>query len=212
MTAYHVEDEEMEAAKLWWRRYGRWLTLIVIAGLIGFFSWKGWQYHISQNDSKASAIYSKLQTDQQSKQWETNADTLIHQYGNTPYAALASLMWAKHDVQSGHLNKAAGHLRWVVNHGSQKGLRRIAALRLASVLISLKQPDQALKVLSTGFGDAYLPLTQELRGDAWLSKGDKQKARNAYEEALAGAQSMRLSTHILKMKLNALPAPSSAQG
>lgn len=210
MTAYHVEDEEMEAAKLLWRRYGRWLALIVIAGLIGFFSWKGWQYYSAQRDTKASEIYSRLQSDKP-KQWESNANKLIHQYGNTPYAALASLMWAKRDVLNGHLNKAATHLRWVVNHGSQKGLRRIAALRLARVLITLKQPDQALKLLSSGFGDAYLSFTQELRGDAWLSKGDKQKARNAYEEALAGAQSMGLPTHILKMKLNALPAPP-AQG
>ncbi|AOU98214.1 hypothetical protein BI364_09825 [Acidihalobacter yilgarnensis] len=215
MTAYHVEDEELESAKRWWRRYGRWLVLALVVGLIGFFAWKGWAYYRGREDLKASTLYSQLQTASKrgdAKQWEGQAEVLIRQYDETPYAALASFMLAKQAVLDGHLNAAAKHLRWVVDHGSQKALREIAALRLARVLIAQKKSDEALKLLSSGFSEAYLPLTQALTGDAWLAKGDRVKARDAYEEALAGAQAMGLPTRTLEMKLDALPAPAAQGG
>lgn len=215
MTAYHVDDEELEAAKLWWRRYGRWLTLIVLLGLLGFFSWKGWEYHLGKQDFTASALYSTMlanaQNNNDPQAWEQQANALITHYPSTPYATLSAFMLAKTEVMGGHLGKAATHLRWVMNHGIPKNLREIAALRLARVLIAQNKPDEALKLLASGFGEAYLPLTQEISGDAWMAKGKLQKARDAYEEALAGAQSMGLPTKTLKMKINALPAPK-AQG
>lgn len=214
MTAYHVEDEELEAAKHWWRRYGRWLVLLAVLGLIGFFAWKGWSYYRAQQDLKASELYSSLESVDYAKDkqhWSSMAKTLVAQYSGTPYAALVSLRMAKHAVDENHLPEAAKDLRWVVDHGSQKVLREIAALRLAQVLIAEHKPDEALKLLSSGFSEAYLPLTQELTGDAYMAKNEKQKARDAYEEALAGAQAMGLPTDIIEMKLSALPAPTPAQ-
>lgn len=215
MTAYHVEDEELEAAKHWWRRYGRWLALAAVAGLIGFFAWKGWAYYQAREDKKASALYSQMLSanrQHQDKRWPGQAVDLIKRFSGTPYASLAAFMLAKQAVMDGHLDQAAERLRWVVDHGSQKALRELAVLRLARVLIADKKPDEALKLLSSGFGEAYLPLTQSLRGDAWLAKGERQKARNAYEEALAGAQAMGLPTRDLEMKLDALPAPAAQGG
>lgn len=214
MTAYHVEDEELEAAKHWWRRYGRWLALAAVLGMIGFFAWKGWSYYRSQQDLKASELYSSLESVDYAKDkqhWTSLAEALIAKYSATPYAALASLRMAKHAVDDNRLPEAAKDLRWVVDHGSQKVLREIAALRLAQVLIAEHKPDEALALLSSGFSEAYLPLTQELTGDAYMAKNEKQKARDAYEEALAGAQAMGLPTEILEMKLSALPAPATVQ-
>ncbi|MEJ2654706.1 MAG: tetratricopeptide repeat protein, partial [Acidihalobacter sp.] len=107
---------------------------------------------------------------------------------------------------TGKLDAAAVDLQWVADHGSQQSLQRIAVLRLAQVRIAQKKPDAALSLLKTGFSEAYMPLVKEVEGDAWEVKGNAQRARAAYEQALAGAQIAGLPVDGLKMKIAALAA------
>jgi predicted negative regulator of RcsB-dependent stress response len=210
---YTTEDEDLERIKRWWAAYGRWVTLIVLVGVLGFGSWKGWGYYRTHQAQQASAIYAALQQAAKSddaKGIDQAAKQLIDGYANTPYAALAQLILAKRAVEAGKLDAAAADLQWVADHGSQQSLQRIAVLRLAQVRIAQKKPDAALSLLKTGFAEAYMPLVKEVEGDAWEVKGNAQRARAAYEQALAGAQIAGLPVDGLKMKIAALAA--AAQG
>lgn len=210
---YTTEDEDLERIKRWWAAYGRWVTAIVLVAAVGFGSWKGWGYYRTHQAQQASAIYHSLQQAAQNgdaKGIEQAAGKLVNGYGATPYASLAQLMLAKRAVDGGKLDAAAGDLQWVIDHGSQQSLQRLAVLRLAQVRIAQKKPDAALSLLKTGFAEAYMPLVKELEGDAWEVKGNAQRARAAYEQALAGAKTAGLPVSALKMKIAALAAP--AQG
>ena len=206
---YTTEDEDLERIKRWWATYGRWVTVIVLVAVLGFGSWKGWGYYRTHQAQQASAVYNTLQKavqNNESKAIDKAAQTLVDSYAATPYAALAQMMRAKRAVEAGKLDAAASDLQWVIDKGSQQSLRQLAVLRLAQVRIAQKQPDAALSLLKTGFAEAYLPLVKELEGDAWGVKGNTQRARDAYEQALAGAQTAGLPVDGLKMKIAALGA------
>ena len=206
---YTTEDEDIERIKRWWAAYGRWVTAIVLVAALGFGSWKGWGYYRMHQAQQASAIYNTLQQavqNDEAKAVDKAAQTLVDSYATTPYAALAQMIKAKRAVDAGKLDAAAADLQWVIDKGSQESLRHLAVLRLAQVRIAQKQPDAALSLLKTGFAEAYMPLVKELEGDAWSVKGDAQRARAAYEQALAGAQLAGLPVDGLKMKIAALGA------
>lgn len=210
---YTTEDEDLERIKQWWAAYGRWMVAIVLVAAIGFGSWKGWAYYRMHQAQHASVVYSTLQQALQNndgKAIKRSAAKLVESYAGTPYAALAQLLLAKRAVEAQDLKTAAIDLQWVVDKGSQESLQRIAALRLAQVRIAQNKPDAALALLKKGFGEAYMPLVKELEGDAWALKGNSQRARAAYEQALAGAQLAHLPVDVLKMKIAALG--STAQG
>jgi predicted negative regulator of RcsB-dependent stress response len=210
---YTTEDEDLERIKHWWAAYGRWVTAIVLIAVVGFGSWKGWGYYRKHQAQQASAVYHTLQQAAQNgdtKGIDQAAKKLVDGYSGTPYAALAQLVLAKRAVGAGKFDAAASDLQWVIDHGSQQSLQRLGVLRLAQVRIAQKRPDAALSLLKTGFAEAYMPLVKELEGDAWAVKGDAQRARAAYEQALAGAQTAGLPVSGLKMKIAALA--STAQG
>lgn len=212
---YTTEDEELERIRRWWAAYGRWIVAIVVVAAIGFGSWKGWGYYRQHQSAQASRIYHDLQT-AAGKNDTQGIDKAVKQltqgYAGTPYAALAELLQAKRAVDAGKLTEAAKALQWVVDNGSQPSLQSVARLRLAQVRIAQKQPDAALSLLRTGFGEAYMPLVKELEGDAWVTKGNSQRALAAYQQALAGAQNAGLPLTALKMKIAALSAASQGKG
>ncbi len=76
-------------------------------------------------------------------------------------------------------------------------------LRLARVQVQLKQPDAALKTLESIKGEGWTAIVADLRGEALLSKGDKQGARSAWEAGAKSDASPALS-EMLQMKINNL--------
>ena len=76
-------------------------------------------------------------------------------------------------------------------------------LRLARVQIQLKQADTALKTLESVKGEGWAAIVADLRGEALLSKGDKQGARSAWEAGVKSNASPALS-EMMQMKINNL--------
>ena len=61
----------------------------------------------------------------------------------------------------------------------------------------------ALETLGSGKGEGYAAIVADLRGEALLSKGDKQGARSAWEAGVKSNASPALS-EMLQMKINNL--------
>ncbi len=76
-------------------------------------------------------------------------------------------------------------------------------LRLARVQVQLKQADAALKTLDTIKGEGWAAIVADLRGEALLSKGDKQGARSAWEAGVKSDVTPALS-EMMQMKINNL--------
>ena len=69
--------------------------------------------------------------------------------------------------------------------------------------VQLKQADAALKTLDAIKGEGWAAIVADLRGEALLSKGDKQGARSAWEAGVKSDVTPALS-EMMQMKINNL--------
>ena len=189
MTDYETEEQRVEAIRKWWAENG---TSIILGALLGIgllLGWRGWVYWKQKTAGEASDHYARLVqavADAELESAEREAGLLKVDYGSTPYAAVAALALARLEAQQGALDKAAAELQWVLDNAAQETARQVARLRLARVRTAQQRPDEALALLED-LPEAYMALVEEARGDALLSKGDRDGARVAYDRALAAA-------------------------
>ena len=74
---------------------------------------------------------------------------------------------------------------------------------LARIQVQQKQADDALKTLDSIKGDGWTAMVADIRGEALLSKGDKQGARDAWSKGVASGTSPALR-EMMQMKINNL--------
>lgn len=201
------DSEEFMAAKKFWQTYGRGIVLIVIMVIVGIGVWEGWQYHLNQADKSAANLYFQFGNaiqKHQNKEVEKITRALVKKYPSTPYASLVQLSIAKRNVAHQDWNKAATHLRWVIQHSKEATLVELSRLRLSKVELQSKKYDEALKLLHANYPDSYLPLINELVGNFWYEKGNLGKARVLYQQAFKAAKASELPTSWILLKIKAV--------
>lgn len=219
MDAYRTEDEQVEALKRWWKENGTstLLTIVVVVG--GYFGWQAWTKNKQQQQAAASANYQQLlQVSMELEQDANDAgyatathlvDTLKADYPKTLYAHYAALMQAKLLVEKNDLDAAQEQLRWVLDSDPEPQLRQLAHLRLARILFTAGEPQQALEHMNSADYGEFAPIYYELRGDIHSSLGEPDAARQDYESAIAGTEGNANAAPLVRMKLESLPRDTS---
>lgn len=206
--AYDSDHEQVEALKTWWSENGTSVLVGVVLGIGGLVGWRAWVAY-QENQARAASTYYAAMFEAAAASNEeavlTNTQTLINEYASTPYAALAALELAKTRAGSDDLEAAAEQLRWAIDHARQDTIRDVAKIRLARVLVTQDKHDEALALLVEPLPAAYTGLAEEIRGDVYVAKGEIDKARAAYERAIAGAGG---DLEYLRMKRDDLGDPS----
>ncbi len=193
MTGLKTDEEKAEEIKQWWKDNGSSVLAGIALAIAGTFGWQQWQaYQVTQSE-EASALFSKISTGTAIDKAGT-LDKLINDYGSTPYAAFAFLEKAKDAKDS---ESAIAALRNATN-SKEVNISRIATLRLARMLITEGELDQASNLLNKTLPSAYTSLVEELKGDLHLAKKELDQARQSYDRAIlsAGGDSVKF----LKMK------------
>ena len=205
MSEYRTDEEQAEALKKWWNENGKFIIAGVVIGIGAIFGWRGYNTHQAQQAVEASVLYEQMiiaSREDDSENVAVYANRILENYKSSTYATFATLMLAKQAAETGELDEAETHLRWVLNNSSQEEFEHVARLRLARVLIAgekLDQADKTLKVSNTGdFSSRY----EELRGDIPVKQNRVDEARQAYEKALANSADG--NNPILQMKLDDL--------
>lgn len=204
MSELHTDEERIEQLRDWWKENGRSVIAGVILGVGGLIGWNAWGDYTQSRAEKASAVYASLQEAAKKEAMQdvqTQLAQLQKDYDATPYAGLGSLQAAKLSAQNADLGAAETALRWAYEHATQAGVRDIAGLRLARVLIALGKLDEAQQIADTKFPAAFDSLVDELKGDIYRARGETDKARVAYDRALStaddGAEYLRLKREAL---------------
>lgn len=204
MDVYTTEEEQIEALRRWWKQNGRSVLMLLVLVLLAVFGWRTWMGYETSRAEAASVQYERLMgllETEPAKAVEVGQE-LVGQYPSSTYAALASLSLARVAVEGGDLEQAEAHLRRVAESAKPPELRALAQLRLARVLLAQGQLDEAQKLAETESA-GYRAAFDELRGDIYLARGERGKARAAYTNALAGYD-VPSKQSIVQMKLNDL--------
>mgnify|MGYP001822151280 CR=1 FL=1 len=191
MVEFESEDQQVEAIKKWWKENGASLLLGLGIGVAALLGWREYLAYQTEHSAEASDLFEAVQTQIANETLDdtdiNKADLLKNEYNDTPYAALVSLLLAKHAYDDGDSDSAMTHLRWVIEHSSETDVKYVASLRLARLLIAEKKYDEAEAILlaehPAGFNVGY----EELKGDLYVAKGEIALARVAYDKAINAA-------------------------
>jgi len=207
---YRTEEEQVEALKKWWDENGRSVIVAVIVALGLGLGWQGWQKYQQDAEESASNSYQSmlqlLSSGDESAAGDIAREIKL-EFSRSTYAQFAGLHLARLAVNEGDLVTAESELRWVLGRADQgSDTMLLAQLRLARVLASSGDPEQALSILQSADPGTYAAAYQVALGDTLLLLERADEARQAYESALmlASRGEGQVNLGMLQQKLESL--------
>lgn len=199
-----VNDEQQSLGAL--KQYGGYILSAIILVLAGYFGWTYWQKHGGNIDSAAANDFAKIQSDQNNIETlttqaasdtkaqaqlttaQTNLDKdlgeFVAKHDNSVYTWQALMLQAKQQTDKNDLKAAAATLQKASQLTlKDDGLKAIAILRQAQVLLSDNQADAAQKRLQSPLPAAFEASKLEILGDIANQQGDKKAAATHYQKA-----------------------------
>ncbi|TNV20177.1 tetratricopeptide repeat protein [Buttiauxella sp. B2] len=204
MEIYENENEQVDAVKRFFAENGKALVVGVVLGIGALVGWRYWGSHQAESAMASSLEYQTVTDAVRADQPATliAAEKFAASTKNT-YGALASLELAQKYADNNDLAKAAAQLQQGLSSTSDENLQALINVRLARIQIQQKQSDAALKTLDSIKGEGWVAIIADLRGEALLSKGDKQGARDAWSKGSQTDASPALR-EMMQMKINNL--------
>ena len=199
-----VNDEQQSLSAL--KQYGGYIVSAIMLVLAGYFGWTYWQKHGGNIDTAAANDFAKIQSDQNNIETLTTqaaTDTkaqaqlataqtnlskdlgeFVAKHDNSVYTWQALMLQAKQQTDKNDLKAAAATLQKASQLTlKDEGLKAIAILRQAQVLLSDNQADAAQKRLQSPLPAAFEASKLEILGDIANQQGDKKAAINHYQKA-----------------------------
>ncbi|MFO1298209.1 MAG: tetratricopeptide repeat protein [Rubrivivax sp.] len=207
------EQEQLDAVKAFWNRYGNLITWVLVLALGAFSAWYGWQAYQRDQADKAGSLFDEVDraaaAGDADKAGRAFAD-LRQRYPGTAYAQQAGLLAAKAQFEKGKADDARASLTWVAENAKEAEMRTVARLRLAALQAEAKQFDEALKTLDAAKAEGFEALVADRRGDVLMLQGKKDLARNAWTVAYAAMSEKVEYRRLIEAKLTALGAAPAA--
>lgn len=187
------EHEQSERVLEWLRRNGTGLIGGIALGLAAIGGWKWWQQHEATQQLQAGNQYQEAVDAIEAK--SPQAESRLKALEPGLYRTLASLELAKSQLAGGQRDAAISTLRAV--KPADPALAQVVNERLARLLIDAKQAEAALKLVNA----AATPSALEIRGDAHYALGQRDRARETYQQALAKLDVASPHRRLLELKL-----------
>ena len=207
------EHEQGEVVRKWLRENALSMAIGVVVGLLLIFGWQQWKSHRADRMVEDAVQYQALAdaaNAHQDADVQKIAATLRKESPNGVYAVLAALQQAEIASSKGDLAAAAEALEWASAHADMSTMKELVALRLARVKLAEGDAEGTLGLLDGIKGEAFAGLAGEVRGDALVRLGRADAARDAYAGALAHLEPQAPGRALVQMKLDELPAASTA--
>ncbi len=205
MEVYSNENEQVDALKNFFAQNGKALVIGVVIGIGALAGWRYWSNHQDDSGRETSAAYQQISTALDSSKPETlTAAAKFAEENSNTYGAIASMDLAKRYVDANQLDKAVARLQNGLKDVKDANLQAVINLRLARIQLQQKKPDEALKTLDQVTSASWAAMVADVRGEALLSKGDAQGAREAWQQG-SEANGAAALKDMLQMKINNLP-------
>ena len=216
-------DSSMQALK----QYGGNIAMVILLALAGYFGWTYWQNNYARVDTVAADQYADIQRlneevtlaaqnpDLEAEartaladsrtQLSKNIDTLVSTHGSSVYAWQALMIKARVQVDSDDFAGASKTFKQALAIDlGDAGLSAIARLRYAETLLAAGDADAALSEANNDMPSSFEGSQQELLGDIYLAKNDKDSAIKAYNNAWELLRKRQETRAVLALKMESL--------
>lgn len=213
MDDFLSENEKWELVKKWLRENGPFMVGAVALVAAGLWGWNWWKSQKESDTLVASGQYHQAMEafgKGDKARGIAIIDEIKKDHAHSPYGDQGDLALARVHVEANELDKAAERLRGVMEHSDDHELSLVARLRLARVQIAQKKPDDALATLNPATAGAFAPRFNEVRGDAYVAKGDTKAALAEYLKARGVGPSTVVDNELLDLKIQDLEAAEAA--
>lgn len=203
------EQEQVETLKAWWKDNGNWILGCVLVVVVVLGGWRGWQYYQNKQAAEAATLYQQFMeqlASNDAKRVNDAAAAVMDKYASTPYASRAALIAAQVNEMGKQPLRAKTQLQWVIEHASEDGLKSVAGLRMAALLLDDKDYAGALKLLDAKHAASFDALYADMKGDILNAQGKAAEARSAYQLAYDKLDAKSTYRNLVQMKLDALGA------
>ncbi|MBS0212021.1 MAG: tetratricopeptide repeat protein [Proteobacteria bacterium] len=197
--------EQGEQLRQWLRTNGMSMVGGIAIGLAVIAGWQWWQRKQTQHLENVAMTYAAFaaaaDAGADAKSIDASLSKVHAESAGTPYAALAALRMASIQVGHNDAKAALASLDGVGKVAKDPALTELVQLRAARALVILDRPKEALQRLDAVKDDAWIPVADEIRGDAQSALGNVDAARAAYASALAKLPDDAPGRNLLMMKL-----------
>jgi predicted negative regulator of RcsB-dependent stress response len=186
-------------------RNGKSVITGLIVGVAAIVGYKQWGVYQMDQAESASELYQNMlenNTNTKTDEFYATGSEILLEYSSTPYASLAALIMAKKLVDENKYPDAVKKLNWLLSNSSDAGIKHIARIRLARILLNEKQIDQAFDLVKKTTSDSFKMEYSELRGDIYVAKKEFSLAKEAYQSALASNIRSKEKREFIEMKLH----------
>lgn len=201
------EQEQLDQLKHFWNTWGTLISSVALAVAVALVGWNGYQYWQSRQANQAAALFDALEVavraGDQSRMDQAFAD-IKSNYAGTAQASQAGLALAKALVEAGNNGGAKEALAWVGAQSGDEGLKALARLRLASVLMDEKSYAEALQQLSAAVPVEFEGAFADRRGDIYLLQDNRTQAIAEYAKAYKSWEDNVEYRRLVQVKLGAL--------
>ncbi len=207
------EQEQLDALKAFWNKYGNLVTWALVLVLGGFAAWNGWNWYERDKAGKAAAMFEELDRAASVGDAERTARVftdLKARFPATAHAQQAGLLAAKVQAAKGQADGAKASLVWVAENAVEAEMRTVARLRLAALQGDAGQFDEALKTLDAAKSEGFEALVADRRGDILMAQGKKDEARAAWQAAYKAMGEKVDYRRLIEAKLTSVGAPPEA--
>ena len=203
------EQEQLDTLKAWWKDNGNRVVGVVLVAAILMGGWRGWQYYQTKQTNEAATLYQQFVeqlASNDAKRVNDAAAAVMDKYASTPYASRAALIAAQVNESVKDPAHAKTQLQWVIEHSKEDGLKSVAGLRMASLLLDEKDYAGAQKLLDAKHAASFDALYADMKGDLMNAQGNKAEARAAYQIAYDKLDAKSTYRNLVQMKLDAIGA------
>ena len=180
------QQEQMQALKAYWELNRRWIISVFVALALGVSGFNGWKIFEANQKSKASRILSEIQENIDIQNFEITKKLIVelkNNYDDSLQRGLAGLMYAKALVADDQIEAAENELRSLLEH-FDSGVSWLARIRLVGLLLDLRRPSEAAKLIPESIPPEWTALANDRKGDAFSALGKFDEAEKLWGKAL----------------------------
>jgi len=201
------EQEQIDALKSWWHDNGSSILGMLLIVALGVGGFRGWNYYQDQQTLGATKLFQQFLVQMDSGDVNRINDAAIairDKFSGSGYAPRAMLLAARMNEQTEDRSLAKGQFQWVIDNASEEGLKDVAHLRMAALLLDEGNHTEAMQQLDAVHTPSFDSLFSDLKGDVLLAQGKADEARSAYTLAYEKISEDSRYRTIIQMKLDSL--------